>query len=120
LGLNRVRLYDRIEFQHSTMLASWQHFFDTLSDLRGFADRYSEKDEYTFGTLAQPDIDSLSKAELVEYQSLLAKLIQYDRQLVAQLSNLKTSYAVMLDGVDDLDALLDSISPRKPVSQKPR
>jgi hypothetical protein len=108
LGLNRVRLYDRIEFQHDLMLRSFHQFYDTLGELRAFADRFSWKNEYTTGKLAQPDIARLSPAQLLEYQGLLAKMIQYNRQYANQLAGLRLSYQLMLDGVDDLDTLLNA------------
>jgi hypothetical protein len=109
LGLNRVRLYDRIEFQHNNMQGSWQRFFDSLGELRAFADRFSRTDDYTPGTLAQPDIAKLSSAQLLEYQALLAKLIQYNRQYATQLTNLRAAYRLMLDGADNVDTLFDGI-----------
>jgi hypothetical protein len=108
LDLNRVRLYDRIEFQQNLMLTSFQHFYDTLGEMRAFVDRFSRTDENISGKLAQPDITHLSPAQLVEYQTLLAKMIQYNRQYASQLAGLKLAYQLMLDGVNDLDTLLDA------------
>lgn len=108
LDLNRVRLYDRIEFQQGLMLRSFYQFYDTLGELRSFADRFSRQDAYISGKLTQPDIAALSPDQLVEYRALLAKLIQYDRQYAAQLANLKLSYQLMLDGADDVDILLNA------------
>ena len=108
LDLNRVRLYDRIEFQQSLMLNSFQHFYDTLSELRAFADRFALKDEYVTGKLTQPDIAKLSPAQLAEYQVLLAKMIQFNRQYATQLASLKLSYQLMLGGADDVDILLNA------------
>lgn len=108
LELNKVRLYDRIAFQQDLMLRSFYQFYNALSDLRTFADRFSHKDEYISGKLVQPDIAQLSPAQLVEYQVLLAHLIQHNRQYANQLAGLKLSYQLMLDGVDDLDTLLDA------------
>ena len=108
LDLNRVRLYDRIEFQQDLMLRSFHQFYDTLGELRAFADRFSEKDEYITGKLAQPDLARLSPAQLVEYQVLLAKMIQFNRQYATQLASLKLSYQLMLDGADDVDTLLNA------------
>jgi len=108
LDLNRVRLYDRIEFQQGLMLRSFHQFYDTLGELRAFADRFSHKDEYITGKLAQPDIARLSSAQLIEYQVLLAKMIQFNRQYASQLAGLKLSYQLMLDGADDVDTLLNA------------
>jgi hypothetical protein len=106
LGLNRVRLYDRIEFQHDLMIRSFHYYFDTLSELRAFAFRFSETD--LRGKLAQPDITQLSQAQLLEYQALLAKLIQYNRQYANQLASNRLSYQLMLNGTNDLETLLDA------------
>ncbi len=106
LGLNRVRLYDRIEFQHDLMLRSFHYFFDTLSEVRAFAFRFDNVD--LRGKLAQANIAQLSAPQLLEYQVLLAKLIQYDRQYANQLASNARSYQLMIDGVDDVETLLDS------------
>ena len=90
------------------MQGSFQHFFDTLAELRAFADRFSQTDEYTPGKLAQPNITELSAAQLLEYQALLAKLIQYNRQYANQLATLKRSNQLMLDGIDDVESLLST------------
>lgn len=108
LGLNRLRLYDRIEFQHDLMLRSFHNYFDTLSDIRAFVFRFGNSDMR--GRLAQPDLAQLSPAQLIEYQTLLAKLIQYNRQYANQLASNSRSYQLMLDGVDDLNILLNSIN----------
>jgi hypothetical protein len=108
LELNRVRLYDRIEFQQDLTLRSFYQFYGALGDVRAFADRFSHKDEYMSGKLVQPDITRLSPAQLAEYQVLLAKLIQYNRQYANQLAGLRLSYRLMLDGVNDLDTLLNA------------
>lgn len=108
LELNRVRLYDRIEFQQDLMLRSFHQFYDTLGEIRAFADRFNPKDEYVSGKLVQADIDRLSPAQLVEYQVLLGKMIQYDRQYANQLAGLRLSYQLMLQGADDVDILLNA------------
>jgi hypothetical protein len=107
LGLNRARMYARIEFQQNLMLNSFQHFFDTIAELRAFADRNTKTDENGRGKIIQPNIDGLSAPQLLEYQLLLTKFIQYNRQYATQLVNLKRSYQLMLDGVDDVNILLD-------------
>jgi len=108
LGLNRVRLYDRIEFQQNIMMCGFQHYLDTLSELRAFADRFSRTDDHAVSKLPQPDIAGLSAAQLLEYQALLAKMIEYDRQYATQTAALKLSYELMLNGVDDLNTLVDA------------
>lgn len=109
LELGRVRLYDRIEFQQNMVSASFQHYFDQLGEIRAFADRYARADESGQGSLVQADIAGLSASQLVEYQVLLAKLIQYNRQYKNQLLTLKRSYQLMLEGVADVDALLNAM-----------
>jgi hypothetical protein len=109
LSLNRVRVFGRIEFQHSLMLNTFQHFFDGLGDLREFADRFnSEGDRGTRG-IPLPDFDALSREQLVEYQALLGKQIQNSRMYAQQLENLKVSYQLTLEGLDDPDILMDSL-----------
>jgi len=114
LGLNRVRLYGRIEFQQNLMLASFQHFYDSLADLRAFSDRFNRKDEPTQSKVYQPNIAELSPSQLLEYQVILAKLIQYDRQYATQIARLKASHQLMLKGVDDLDTLVDAFNKPNP------
>jgi len=106
LGLNRVRLYGRIEFQHDLMLRSFYHFFDTLSEIRAFVFRFGGTD--VRGKLAQVDLSQLSPAQLLEYQALIAKLLQYNRQYAQQLGSNSASYQMMLNGVDDVDTLVDA------------
>src|SRR5262249_1730765 len=105
LGLKRVLVYNRMEFQQHLMADSFQHFFDTLGEVRAFADRFSRTDENFPGKLPQPDIDRLSAAQLLEYQALLGKMIQYNRQYATQLASAKRSYQLMLNGVEDVDTL---------------
>jgi hypothetical protein len=108
LGLNRVRLYDRIEFQQNVMLGSWQRFFDSVADLRAFSSRFSQPDETRFAKLSQPDIAGLSAAELLEYRALLGKSIEYSRTYATLTANLKLSYQLMLAGADDVNILVDA------------
>jgi hypothetical protein len=114
LRLNRLRLYDRIEFQQNVMLGSFQHYLDTLSELKAFADRFSRTDDQAAGKLPQPDIAELSAAELLEYRALLGKMIEYTRAYASQNAALKLSYQLMLNGIDDLNTLVDA---RAKVSQ---
>jgi hypothetical protein len=113
LSLNRIRLYDRIEFQHNLMQHSFLRFYDSLGELRAFADRFSRTDDSIRSGLPQPNIADLSPAQLVEYQTLLANTIQYSRQYTTQLTNLELSYQAMFRGVDDVDTLLDAVDKRR-------
>ena len=90
------------------MLRSFQQFFDQLGELRAFADRFSRAEGSGRGRVAQANVADLSKAQLLEYQVLLAKLIQYNRLYRNQLLNLKSSYQLMLGGIDDVGPLINT------------
>ena len=114
LGLNRVRLYDRIEFQQNLMISTFQNFVNSISEVQAFANRFDGTDERTFAKLPEPNIAELSAAELLEYRALLGKLIENCDGYARQNANLKASYRLMLDGVDDLDTLVDSVNKPMP------
>jgi hypothetical protein len=111
LDLNRIRLYDRIEFQHEFMLRSFYKFIDSAQELDAFSKQFSSTDE--FHTYALPSITKMSADQLVEYRALLAKLIIADQSYSGQLQLLKRSYGLMLRGIDDVNILMDASDPRQ-------
>ena len=109
LSFNRIQILNRIEFQHGLMQNNFQHFFESLADLRGFADRFPSASDMRTRGIPQPDINSLSAAQLIEYQVVIGKAIQNSRAYAQQLENLKLSYQLTLEGLDDPDVLTDSL-----------
>jgi hypothetical protein len=107
LSLNRIRVFNRVEFAHGLMLKNFQDFFDSLKELRGFADRFPSAGDAGIRGVTVPNIDSLSAAQLVEYQAVLARGIENSRAYAQQLENLKVAYQLTLDGQDE-DTLMDS------------
>ena len=108
LSLNRIRLFDRIEFQHSLMQSNFQHFYDAIRALGAFANRFENSDNAMRSKLPQPILSELSPAELVEYRTLLSTAIQYSQFYASQLRNLTVSYNLVLHGTKDVETLIEA------------
>ena len=108
LSLNRIRLFDRIESQHSLMQSNFQHFYDAIRALGAFANRFENSDNAMRSKLPQPILSELSPAELVEYRTLLSTAIQYSQFYASQLRNLTVSYNLVLHGTKDVETLIEA------------
>lgn len=109
LSLNRIRLYDRIAFQHSLMQRNFEHFYDAIRALGSFANRFASAGDARRSGISQPNISELSTAELIEYRALIGTAIQYSLGYAGQLNNLTLSYNLTLRGAKDAETLLDAI-----------
>jgi hypothetical protein len=108
----RIRIYNRVAFQRELMATVREHWFDGFAALAAFNERYTD----STGTLEMggvstaPDLRKLSRAELVEYLSVVAALIKKTDLMVGRYRLFDVERQAILDGVRDEDALLRAIA----------
>jgi hypothetical protein len=103
LDTRRLRLFNRIEFQHEMMNRAFYQWLDTLKPITALRMRSDfEPDEHlNFRPLRVPDLAKLSAAELAEYQALIGTSIAYLDQVVARLRNFDALCDGILGGATD-------------------
>ena len=70
----RIRIYNRVAFQRELTATVREHWFDGLAALAAFNERYTDSagNLEMGGVSTAPDLAKLSRAELVEYLSVVA------------------------------------------------
>jgi hypothetical protein len=108
----RIRIYNRVAFQRELTSAVRDHWFDGFAALAAFNERYTDStgNLEMGGISTAPDLTKLSRAELVEYLSVVAALIKKTDLMVARYKLFDFECRAILDGVRDEDALLKAIA----------
>jgi hypothetical protein len=108
----RIRIYNRVAFQRELTNAVRDHWFDGLAALSAFNECYTDStgNLEMGGVSAAPELARLSRAELVEYLSVVAALIKKTDPMVDRYRLFDRECQAILDGVRDEDALLRAIS----------
>src|SRR3984957_17314141 len=109
----RIRVYNRIAFQRELMATVRERWFDGLAALAAFNERYTDSagNLEIGGVSTAPDLTKLSRAELVEYLSVIAALIKKTDLIVHRYRFFDLECQAILDGGQDEDALLRAIAP---------
>lgn len=110
LDIDRIRTYNRVEFNYGLMQTTFQQFYEVLGEFRAFGDRFNTTNDDQGLYLPQPNIEELSAQQLVEYQVLIGKTIQLSRRYASQMLSNKVTNQLMLDGVDDENALTEAVA----------
>jgi hypothetical protein len=108
----RIRIYNRIAFQRELMATVRERWFDGLAALAAFNERYADStgDLEIGGVSTAPDLTKLSRAELVEYLSVIAALMKKTDLMVDRYRFFDLECQAILDGARDEDALLKAIT----------
>lgn len=108
----RIRIYNRVAFQRELTATVREHWFDGLAALAAFNERYTDSagNLEMGGVSTAPDLAKLSRAELVEYLSIVAALIKKTDLMVNRYRLFDIECQAILDGVGDEDALLRVIA----------
>lgn len=108
LGLDRIRLYNRIASQHEFValdLAEYRKSNRALSAFRKRFDTASTYDRLLIITLP-PDLAALSGAELAEYQQRIADALESIDQFVLRTRRLENQTRAILNGAHDESELI--------------
>jgi hypothetical protein len=108
----RIRIYNRVAFQRELMATVREHWFDGFAALAAFDERYTDStgNLEMGGVTTAPELTKLSRAELVEYLSVVAALIKKTDLMVGRCRLFDLECQTILDGVRDEDAMLRAIS----------
>jgi hypothetical protein len=109
----RIRIYNRVAFQRELMATVRERWFDGLRALAAFNERYADSagNLEIGGVSTAPDLTKLSRAELVEYLTVIAALIKKTDLVVDRYRFFDLECQAILDGARDEDALLKAIAP---------
>ena len=104
----RIRIYNRVAFQRELTATVREHWFDGLAALAAFNERYADStgNLEMGGVSTAPDLTKLSRAELVEYLSVVAALIKKTDLMVGRYHLFDRECQAILDGIRDEDELL--------------
>jgi hypothetical protein len=111
LPLERIRLYGRVETMHeflATATTSWAH---ALNEVNAFKKRFNFAADSNGmgGVLGHANLSDLSPTELVEYQALIARLLDSADFLISYLRMFDAECRAILDGARHEDDLLDAV-----------
>lgn len=101
LSSQRMRLYNRIAFQHELLKAVYTGWFDDLAALGAFGRRFDYSATRNGAPALRVDVDALSPAELIEYQTLTATLMNRVDWMLKRLRIFGNQCRAMLDGARD-------------------
>jgi hypothetical protein len=105
---SEIQLYNGIVLQHSLMFAAIDDFQHSAFALEGFEERFVDSTGgFDFGdSTPVPNLDTMSAAELAEYESLLASYIKAIDRLVVRIHFFDGSARAILDGATSRDDLI--------------
>jgi hypothetical protein len=109
----RIRIYNRVAFQRELTATVREHWFDGFAALAAFNERYTDSSGSLEmgGVSTAPDLTKLSRAELVEYLSVVAALIKKTDLMIDRYRLFDRECRAILDGVRDEDELIRAITP---------
>jgi hypothetical protein len=100
LSLDRIRLYDRIEYGQILLETDAQRYINNMIELRSFRERFSSAPVPRY-RLPNADLAVLSNAELIEYRALIGKVLGAAQAYDGRLRNLDLQSRAILDGAGD-------------------
>jgi hypothetical protein len=111
----RIRIYNRVAFQRELFATVWEHWFEGLAALAAFNERYTDSTgNLEMGEVSTaPDLTKLSRAELVEYLSVVAAVIKNTDRMVDRYQLFDRECRAILEGVRDEDGLIRAMPPRR-------
>lgn len=111
LPLERIRLYGRIEIMHEILSNSAASWTRALSEANAFKKRFNFAADSNGmgGVLGHADLSNLTPTELVEYQTLIAKVLDSADYAISYLRMFDAECRAILDGARREDELLDAV-----------
>jgi hypothetical protein len=109
LSLEKARLYERIEFQHSRFAAANLLTYNANNELRAFRQRFDLPPPIRSNGIELVDLATLSNAQLIEYQTLLGNAIEADLIYASQARRLRAAYRAVLDGAQTDNQISDAV-----------
>jgi len=108
LPSNEIQLYNGIVLQHGLMFAAIDDFQHSGFALQSFEERFVDATGgFDFGDSAPlPNLDTMSAAELAEYESLLATYIKSIDRLVMRIHFFDRTARAILDGATSRDDVI--------------
>jgi hypothetical protein len=111
LPSNEIRLYNGIVFQHDFLFTAIDDYQHSGFALQSFEERFVDSTGgFDFGDKAPlPNLDTLSPAELAEYESLLAHYIKAIDRAVVRIHFFDRAARAILSGATDKNDLLRAL-----------
>jgi hypothetical protein len=107
LPTEEIQLYNRLILQHDLIFAAINDFQHSAFVLQSFEERFVDSPgAFDLGYPAPPpNLDTMPRAELAEYESLLAAYIKVIDRLLARIRFYDRTARGILDGATDRDDL---------------
>ena len=111
LPANEIRLFNRIELQRDLLLADVHLLYVAVNEWESFAERFSDSPgNSAFGIIiTTPALNQLSPVELIEYQTIIARLIKQIDVVVARLHYFDVECRSVLNGNRDENKLFEQL-----------
>jgi hypothetical protein len=115
LPTNEINLYNGLILQHDLIFAAINDFQHAAYALQSFEERFVDSPgAFDLGYPAPPpNLDTMSPAELAEYESLLAAYIKAIDRLLVRLHFFDRTTRAILDGATDRDDLIRRAFPNQ-------
>jgi hypothetical protein len=115
LPSKEILLYNGIVLQHNLLFVAIEDFQHSAFVLQSFEERFVDSTGgFDFGDPAPlPNLDTLSAAELAEYESLLASYIKSIDRLVVRIHFFDRISRAILDGATSRDDMLHRVAPEQ-------
>jgi hypothetical protein len=112
---NEIRLYSRLFIQYGLLFAALNDFQHSAFALESFEERFVDSSGvFDMGDPAPPpNLDTMSTAELAEYESLLATYIKSIDRIVVRVRFFDREDRAILDGATDDQDLLRRAFPNR-------
>ena len=111
LPANEIRLFNRIELQRDLLLADVHLLYEATNEWESFAERFTDSPGNSAfgGVITTPSLDRLSPVELIEYQTMIARLIKQIEVVVARLHYFDVECHSVLNGNRDENKLFEQL-----------
>ena len=111
LPANEIRLFNRIELQRDLLLTDVHLLYAAVNEWESFAERFTDSPGNSAfgGVIITPTLNQLSPVELIEYQTMIARLIKQIDVVVARLHYFDVECHSVLNGNRDEDKLFEQL-----------
>jgi hypothetical protein len=112
LGIDRIRIYNRLADQYRFLEDALDNYRYSTRALRAFTKRFDSSPALAGITFTIPParLETLSTAQLVEYQGLIATAVEAIDQLVSRLARVDIQGRAILDGARDENELIEAVA----------